>query len=171
MPVLAKHRDSGELNGIGRSEQLSYDDAVKFLRHRRVANDPLYVAWWLGLVTGLPRGELHGLRSEDLDFGQGVIYIRRRRLQVGGGVVERPMVPSTRSLDPDTCTLLDHHGRAAYVVTDPRTGEPYRQMSTFLAHLRRSCRNAGVPEVSYDALCRAADPRIGRAVAAWVQSS
>lgn len=59
-----------------------------------VEDSPWRHAWWLVLGCGLRRGEVLGLRWEDVDLEKGTVAIRRARTQVGRDVVEGP--PKTR---------------------------------------------------------------------------
>ena len=131
------------------------DTALAFLRHRREAEDPLYLAWHLALVTGMRRGELHGLKREDLDLEHGRLYVRRQRSAIRGVVCEGP--PKTEGsdapvyLDPATCELLRQCDFTVsdYVVTDPRTGRPYRSMDRFLAAWHKAVQEAGAPRIRF----------------------
>lgn len=126
----------------------------KFLSHRRRAGDPLYLAWHLAIVTGLRRGELHGLRWEDVDLDRAVLHVRRQRLDISGTVIEQAPKTSASeasiALDPETVELLASAPRTSdYVVNDPRTGRPYASLRTFLRDFKRATDNAGVPEIRF----------------------
>ena len=45
----------------------------------------------LELATGLRRGELLGLKWQDVDFNQGTITVRRQISRINGTVVEAPL--------------------------------------------------------------------------------
>jgi integrase len=51
---------------------------------KAIIEDPLEHAWHLALL-GLRRGELGGMRWEDVDFAAGVIHVRGNRVAVPGG--------------------------------------------------------------------------------------
>lgn len=131
------------------------ETALAFLRHRREAQDPLYLAWHLALVTGLRRGELHGLKREDLDLEHGRLWVRRQRSAIRGIVHEGP--PKTEGsdapvyLDSATCALLAACDWTVsdYVVTDPRTGRPYHSLDRFLAAWHRATDEAGAPRIRF----------------------
>lgn len=105
-------------------------EAHTFLR--ATAEDRLAVLWVLFLTRGPRRGELAGLRWEDVDLDAGVLRVVRTRVAVGGKVTES--VPKTSAgrralhLDPGLVTLLRGHRRrqleerlragAAWVETD-----------------------------------------------------
>jgi integrase len=60
----------------------SPDEAGRFLQAAR--RDPLYAAFVFLLLYGLRRGEVLGLNWDDIDQDQGVIYVRRQIVRVGG---------------------------------------------------------------------------------------
>ncbi len=60
----------------------SPDEAGQFLQAAR--RDPLYTAFVFLLIYGLRRGEVLGLSWDDIDYDQGVIYVRRQVVRVGG---------------------------------------------------------------------------------------
>lgn len=126
----------------------------KFLAHRRSVGDPLYLTYHLALVTGLRRGELHGLRREDFDLERGLLRVRRQRIEVRGVVHE--LIPKTEGseapvyLDPETVELLRAHvWTSDYMTNDPRTGQPYSLIRTFSYDFARACRDAGVPSIRF----------------------
>lgn len=127
---------------------------TKFLANRKAANDPLYPAYHLAVVTGLRRGELHGLRREDFDLDKGMMYVRRQRVEINGRLIE--LAPKTSSseapvyLDAATVDLIREHVWVSdYFVTEPRTGRPYAQLQTFTKGWKRACKAAGVPVIRF----------------------
>lgn len=132
----------------------SLPNVTKFLMHRRLAKDPLATIWHLAVVTGLRRGELHGLRQDDIDLDRCVLHVRRQRVEVRGKVIEQ--APKTLAseapvfLDAATCALLrDRTWTCEYLVADPRTGRPYVSLSTFGRDWRVACVNANVPVIRF----------------------
>ncbi|WP_214365637.1 tyrosine recombinase XerC [Pseudonocardia sp. H11422] len=73
-------------------ETWSADEVQRFLGE--AADDRLHAAWRLSLY-GLRRGEVLGLRWEDLDLEAGTLSIRRARVLVEGQVLEQE--PKTRN--------------------------------------------------------------------------
>ncbi|MDP9335022.1 MAG: site-specific integrase [Actinomycetota bacterium] len=69
------------------------DEARHFLRV--VEADRLYGLWVLVLASGMRRGELAGLRWDDVDLDAGVLAVRRSRVRVSYAVHESD--PKTRS--------------------------------------------------------------------------
>lgn len=88
-------------------------DARSFLA--AASDDRLYALWVLVLATGLRRGEIAGLRWEDIDFDVGVLAVRRSRTSVAYRVHEgEPKTRSGRrtvSLDARVCAVLSSHRR------------------------------------------------------------
>jgi integrase len=135
--------------------------ALKFLAHREAAHDPLYPVWRLALVTGMRRGELHGLKWGDFDLDAGVVHVRRQRTEVRGRIIEQ--APKTEGseapvyLDPDTVALLravrvsveDGYGPEEYFVLDRRIGRPYRSMELFRRDWINAQKAAGVPIIRF----------------------
>jgi len=92
----------------------SVDEARRFLRAAR--RDPLYAAFTFLLAYGLRRGEVLGLSWDDVDFGQGLIHIRRQVVRAGGqlhlgtvkttaGVRELPLLGIARE------ALIEHEAK------------------------------------------------------------
>lgn len=130
------------------------ETARKFLAHRKAAHDPLHHVWHLAIVTGMRRGELHGLRWDDIDLDAGIIWIRRQRTEVRSEMLE--LAPKTEGseapvfLDPGTVELLRSVPRThEYVLVAPHTGRPYGNMSTFLKHWAKATDDAGVPPIRF----------------------
>ena len=84
-----------------------------FLAH--VGEDRLYALYLLVVTTGLRRGEVIGLRWEDVDLDAGLLLVQRSVVQIGGQVIEG--APKTRHskrvvpLDSTTTTALRAHKR------------------------------------------------------------
>jgi integrase len=78
-------------------------------------NDPLHALWALAATTGLRRGELCGLRLDDVDLASMSLTVRRCRVMVHGV----PMDPTPKTsagqrtigLDESTVALLAEHQR------------------------------------------------------------
>jgi integrase len=78
-----------------------------------VANDRLFAAWLLAATTGMRRGELLGLRWEDIDLDTGVVRVAQARVRAGNQVVAgEPKTARGRrtlALDPTTVAALRQH--------------------------------------------------------------
>lgn len=126
----------------------------KFLAFSKAAGDPLYPVYHLAIVTGLRRGELHGLQWDDVDLDRGVLQVRRQRSEVRGKVIEAaPKTAASEApvaLDAETVAILRGIPRTSeYVVNDPRSGWPYAQIRLFTSDWRRACVNAGVQVIRF----------------------
>ncbi|MFF1562952.1 tyrosine-type recombinase/integrase [Streptomyces sp. NPDC058293] len=60
----------------------SLDETLDFLTSAR--KDPLYAAFMLAIALGFRRGEIVGLRWQDVDLEKRVIRVRKQRQRVGG---------------------------------------------------------------------------------------
>lgn len=69
-----------------KSEMWTPEELGRFLE--ATAGDRLYPLWVLAVTTGMRRGELCGLRWEDIDFEQGTLTVRRARVMVHGAATE-----------------------------------------------------------------------------------
>jgi integrase len=83
------------------------DEARQFLEHARRESDPLYAAYVLMLVLGLRRGELLGLRWEDVDVSAGELRVAWQLQRVARKLLHRQT--KTQSSDaplplPPICT-------------------------------------------------------------------
>jgi integrase len=91
----------------------SADEARRFLT--AVADDRLCALWTLLLTTGLRRGEVLGLRWEDVDLKRGRLAVRQTVVAIGYDVdVSEPKTTTGRrsvSLDPTTVAALKAHRR------------------------------------------------------------
>ena len=107
------------------------------------------------LATGLRRGELLGLKWEDLDLDRGDLRVRRQIARINGEVVEAP--PKTKNayrtlpLAEDTIGVLKAQkqktGDSPWVFPSP-TGRPISPDSV-LHMLHRVLKRAGLPRVRF----------------------
>jgi integrase len=65
-------------------------DARRFLEFSFDDGDPMHAGYVLMLVMGLRRGELLGLRWDDLDLEMGSAQIRSQLQRIDGRLVLRP---------------------------------------------------------------------------------
>jgi integrase len=102
--VQRPRRDRTEMQVWSAEELRRFLDATR--------DDRLYACWVLAATTGMRRGELLGLRWEDIDLEGGILSVRRSRVAAGYVVTEG----STKSgrgrrvdLDPETVAILRRH--------------------------------------------------------------
>ena len=86
-------------------------DAAQFLDYAQ--QDRLYAAWYLALFAGLRRGELLGLRWQDVNLEQAEISVNQTLVEVNGKLeVNEPKTESSRrtiSISLDTVAVLREH--------------------------------------------------------------
>jgi integrase len=93
------------------------DQASAFLA--ATSGDRLAALWRVALTTGLRRGELLGLRWDDLDLDAGTLTVRRTLGVIAGKVVEGPPKTAaarrTIALDAGTVTAVREHRKQLVV--------------------------------------------------------
>ena len=116
----------------------------------------VYEMYYLDLATGMRRGELLGLKWEDIDFDHGVIHIRRQVARLNGTVQEAPLKTKNSyrniSIGADAVELLKQKkeqdkGKSVYVFPSP-TGGPLAPDSV-LHMLHRVLEQAGLPKIRF----------------------
>ena len=123
-----------------------------FLREAR--DSGVYELYYLDLATGLRRGELLGLKWEDIDLAQGVIRVRRQVCRIDGEVKEVPLKTKNAyrniSISQDAVDMLkemEKRKSSEYVFPSP-TGGPISPDSV-LNMLHRVLKRAGLPSVRF----------------------
>ncbi len=93
-----------------RHAEWSPEEVVAFLEHATAAGDRLTLLWRLVLLLGLRRGEVVGLRWDDLNLDARRLHVGHEVLSLGGRIVHDSPKSKTSvrdvSLDPDTVQLL-----------------------------------------------------------------
>jgi integrase len=116
------------------------DELRSFLEY--VGNDPYYAAWVLAASTGMRRGEVLGLRWQDIDFDRRRLAIRQTIISVDYRVeTSEPKTARGRrsvALDSGTVTALRAH-RAAQNQEKLKLGEAYQDLGLVF------CRADGTP--------------------------
>ena len=131
---------------------LTADQLASLLREAKESG--VYEMYYLELATGLRRGELLGLKWEDIDLANGVIHVRRQIARINGDVVEAPLKTKnsyrTLSIGPDAIAIIKTQGRnpsSDYVFPSP-SGGPISPDSV-LHMLHRVLERAGLPKVRF----------------------
>lgn len=149
------------------------EDAARFLRLRQLALDPHIVVWVLALTCGLRRGELCGLRWDDIDLQQCIITVARQRITLADGrtVAAPPKSKSsarTLAISADLAAWLADHqpGTGGYVAISATTGRPITPGGLDSAW-RRAVRASGMRPITLHGCrhtCGAAAVRAGVAM-------
>ena len=123
-----------------------------FLREAKESG--VYELYYLDLATGLRRGELLGLKWEDIDLQNGVIHVRRQVARVDGEVKELPLKTKNSyrniSISQDAVAMLtemEAHRSSDYVFPSS-TGGPISPDSVNNM-LHRVLKRAGLPSIRF----------------------
>lgn len=133
----------------------SAEHARQFLASARSKHDPLYCGYVLLLCPGLRRGEVLGLRWDDIDLDTATVHVHRELQRVDGLLV----LSETKTLDSDAglplpplcvSALRDHRASPVAVsafVLSTRSGGPVDPRNFYRSFQRRVAQ-AGVPRIS-----------------------
>ena len=122
---------------------------------REARDSGVFELYYLELATGLRRGELLGLKWEDIDLERGDLRVRRQVFRINGEVVEAPLKTKnayrTLPLAEDTVSVLREQrkkvGNSHWVFPSPNGG-PISPDSV-LHMLHRVLKRAGLPKVRF----------------------
>ena len=128
---------------------LPVEQLASFLREAKESG--VFELYYVELATGLRRGELLGLKWEDLDLERGDLRVKRQIARINGEVVEAPLKTKnayrTLPLAKDTVDVLNQQkkkvGSCPWVFPSP-TGGPMSPDSV-LHMLHRVLKRAGLP--------------------------
>lgn len=134
-------------------QTLSADQLAAFLLEAK--HSGVFEMYYIELATGLRRGELLGLKWEDIDFSNQTLRVRRQVGRINGEVREAPLKTKnayrTISLGTDAVGVLkqqrEKQPSSAYVFPGP-TGGPIAPDSV-LHMLHRVLDRAGLPEIRF----------------------
>ena len=132
---------------------LPVEQLQSFLREAKESG--VFELYYLELATGLRRGELLGLKWEDIDLERGDLRVRRQISRINGEVVEAPLKTKnayrTLPLAEDTVSVLKEQrkkvGSNPWVFPSPNGG-PISPDSV-LHMLHRVLKRAGLPKVRF----------------------
>lgn len=133
---------------------LTAEQLASFLREAKESG--VFELYYIELATGLRRGELLGLRWEDIDLEQATIRVRRQIARINGEVVEAPLKTKNSyrgvSIGADVVEILKGqqrkvNGTSEYVFPFP-SGGPISPDSV-LHMLHRVLKRAGLPKVRF----------------------
>ena len=152
--ILTNPAEGCALPRVERNEMktLTADQLSAFLQEAK--NTGVFEMYYLELATGLRRGELLGLKWQDVDFNQGTITVRRQISRINGTVVEAPLKTKNAYRviplgEQALAVLQSQQERTAseYVFPSPNGGpispDSVRNM------LRRVLKRAGLPYVRF----------------------
>lgn len=132
---------------------LPVEQLTSFLREAKESG--VFELYYIELATGLRRGELLGLKWEDIDLAQGSLRVQRQIARINGEVIEAPLKTKnayrTLPLSTDAVDVLREQrkksGSSPYVFPSP-TGGPISPDSV-LHMLHRVLKRAGLSKVRF----------------------
>ena len=114
----------------------------------------VYEMYYIELATGLRRGELLGLKWQDIDWENGIIKVRRQVARVDGQIVEAPLKTKNSyravSISPQAIEVLREQKRKTndtYVFPSPNGGPISPDSVNNM--LKRVLERAGIPKVRF----------------------
>ena len=152
--ILSNPTEGCELPKVEHREMktLPAEQLGAFLREAKESG--VYELYYLDLATGLRRGELLGLKWEDIDLQNGVIHVRRQVARVDGEVKELPLKTKNSyrniSISRDAVAMLEEmeaHRSSDYVFPSS-TGGPISPDSVNNM-LHRVLKRAGLPSIRF----------------------
>ena len=117
----------------------------------------VYEMYYIELATGLRRGELLGLKWQDIDWKNGIIKVRRQGARVDGQIVEAPLKTKNSyravTISPQAIEVLKQQKTKTKELKDPYifpspNGGPISPDSVNNM-LKRVLERAGIPKVRF----------------------
>lgn len=132
---------------------LPVEQLTSFLREAKESG--VFELYYIELSTGFRRGELLGLKWEDIDLTQGSLRVQRQVARINGEIIEAPLKTKnayrTLPLSADTVGVLQEQrkkrGNSPYVFPSP-TGGPISPDS-ILHMLHQVLKRAGLAQVRF----------------------
>ena len=132
---------------------LPVEQLTSFLREAK--DSGVFEMYYVELATGLRRGELLGLKWEDLDFEHENLRIKRQIARINGEIVEAPLKTKnayrTLPLAEDTIAVLKQQkkkvGSSHWVFPSPTGG--LISPDSVIHMLHRVLKRAGLPRVRF----------------------
>ena len=114
----------------------------------------VYEMYYIELATGLRRGELLGLKWQDIDWKNGIIKVRRQIARMDGQIVEAPLKTKnsyrTVTISPQSIEVLKQQRAKThdqYVFPSPNGGPISPDSVNNM--LKRVLARAGIPKVRF----------------------
>ena len=134
-------------------QTLPVEQLTSFLREAKESG--VYEMYYIDLVTGLRRGELLGLKWEDVDLERGDLRVKRQLARINGEIVEAPLKTKnayrTLPLAADAIGILKAQkkkvGNSPWVFPSPTGGPLSPDCVNNMLH--RVLKRAGLPSIRF----------------------
>ena len=152
--ILTNPTEGCELPKVEHREMktLPAEQLGAFLREAKESG--VYELYYMDLATGLRRGELLGLKWEDIDLANGIIHVRRQVARVDGEVKEMPLKTKNSyrniSISQDAVAMLtemEAHRSSDYVFPSSTGGPISPDGVNNMLH--RVLKRAGLPSIRF----------------------
>ena len=152
--ILSNPTDACELPKVEHREMqtIPEEQLQAFLAEAKATG--VYEMYYIELATGLRRGELLGLKWQDIDWKNGIIKVRRQIARVDGQIVEAPLKTKnsyrTVTISPQAIEVLKQQkakNHDQYVFPSPNGGPISPDSVNNM--LKRVLARAGIPKVRF----------------------
>ena len=134
-------------------QTLPVEQLTSFLREAKESG--VYEMYYIDLATGLRRGELLGLKWEDIDLERGDLRVKRQLARINGEIVEAPLKTKnayrTLPLAADAIDILKAQkkkvGSSPWVFPSPTGGPLSPDCVNNMLH--RVLKRAGLPSIRF----------------------